>query len=231
MAKGQTTMPWIIGGLGLAGDALGSIFGKSSAGDANRANIKLQKNQQDWEQRMSDTAVQRRVKDITKAGGNPALAFTGGQSASTPSVAPATVEPTFRPEWIKGSAGTAAMLALQTDNLKAQTFKTVQEGRVNKVEADIREALSGQEQTVRLNRFVESYEWDDIKTKLLRETQATTAAQREVAEKTVDSLISQAKNMADKGALDVKQLQRISNLQGLSPGEVVKIILQVLMKD
>lgn len=42
---------------------------------------------------MSNTAIQRRADDIQRAGGNRALAFTNGSEASTPSVAPARVEP------------------------------------------------------------------------------------------------------------------------------------------
>lgn len=89
--------------------------------DANVKNLRNAREQREFEERMSNTAIQRRAADIRAAGGNPALAFTNGSEASTPVYTPARVE---APHFDAPRFNTAALLTqAQLDNVKSQTFK------------------------------------------------------------------------------------------------------------
>ena len=64
--------------LGAAGiSALGSIF-------ANQANAREASRNRDWQERMSNTSYQRKVKDLKQAGLNPMLAVSGPGAQTGP---------------------------------------------------------------------------------------------------------------------------------------------------
>lgn len=88
LAGGGMSLGGPVGGLIGAGiGLLGDIWSQSSA---NKQNWKIAKKQMEFEERMSNTAMQRRVADLKAAGLNPMLAYT--QGASTPAGAGAHME-------------------------------------------------------------------------------------------------------------------------------------------
>lgn len=120
--------------LGFAGDLIGGALGSSAQKKANKANIALQREQQSWEERMSNTSWQRGMEDMRAAGMNPMLAFSQG-GASTPNVSAATVDPV---DAMGKSVSSAATKAMQL----AQIQLTQQQARKASAEADYTQAHS-----------------------------------------------------------------------------------------
>lgn len=211
----------------IGGELLDSWISSNSAHKANRTNLRLAREQRDWEERMSNTAVQRKKADYEKAGFNPLLAATG-PGASTPSFSAPTVEPVFRPGTSGSNVAQAFLQKEQLKNLQANTAATAADARSKNVDADIKENLRDLETTATANRYTEQVDWDDLKTEILRSSSKSTAAEAKVASETADALIAAAKQQAAKGEIDLAALRNIAAVGGIEASKMKDILRLIL---
>ena len=119
----------------VAGPAIAAAASSLGQARANRANIRLAREQMAFQERMSGTSWQRAVEDMKLAGINPMLAYQQG-GASSPSGQTARVEDVIGPA--VSSAMSVMRMRKELKLLDAQEYKTRQEGNVALVEGQIR---------------------------------------------------------------------------------------------
>lgn len=107
---------------GVAAAATAGIGGLAGAGIQAGANAALAKANRDWQERMSNTAYQRAVKDMRAAGVNPMLVAKLGGASTPPGAAGAISQPGFAKDL--ASAAEASQRRKEKDRLDA-TIRTL----------------------------------------------------------------------------------------------------------
>lgn len=196
---------------GVASDLIGGHSARSAQRSANRTNIALQREQQTWEERMSNTAWQRGTKDMLAAGLNPMLAYSQG-GASTPNVSAATVIPEDAMGRAISSAGGKAMQAVAMQQQLANIDLTKASAQKARAEAISAEASSA--------RATETVHYAIEKTKkevenLIANYQLTDAQRRQVQDM-LPELIANAQSqrkLQSAQQYSAQQSGRLSELQ------------------
>lgn len=152
-----------IAGAQIGGELIGGGITALSQHSANRMNMRLAREQRDWEERMSSSAYQRAVEDMRRAGINPMLAISQG-GASTPGGTAATVQPVDALGRAVSSAGSkiANSLALEQQQANIDLTRATTKEKLHQV-TSAGAAAKWADDNERIKNMIQGEQWMNLK--------------------------------------------------------------------
>lgn len=187
--------------LGAASQLAGGLINKSAQSSANRTNVNIMREtnefnakeaqlNRDFQVRQSNSAYQRAMQDMKKAGLNPMLAYSLG-GASTPSGGQAT------------ASGTTVQAETMGDAL-SQAFHSAQEARRLKSELKLQDAnlTNVKETTAKIASDKKKVDADrkktELETKILKKEEPISSIKEKAGRLVEDKVLPVATNSAKK---------------------------------
>lgn len=147
------------------------LLGAKGAKDANQTNLLLSEENRKWQEAMADTAYQRAVRDLAKAGLNPMLAYSQGGSAVPSQDAPQVanqlgpaVSSALQGASLMSTAQQMQLSAEQAQLARAQAAKVTSETVSNDLHSAMMAARV--KQTMSQTKLTDAH-WDNVQQQIL----------------------------------------------------------------